>query len=49
MGYVGLRLPDDLLKRIDEIAQKERNPRSAVLRRIIAEALESKSVSCKDS
>ena len=48
MGYVGLRLPDDLLKRIDEIAQKERNPHSTVIRRILTEALENKSQFSKD-
>lgn len=39
MGYVGLRLPDDLIRKIDAIAQKERNPRSTVIRRILSEAL----------
>jgi metal-responsive CopG/Arc/MetJ family transcriptional regulator len=48
MGYVGLRLPDDLLSKIDEIARKERNPRSTVIRRILAEALENKSRFSKD-
>ena len=49
MPYVGLRLPDDLLAKIDDIARKERNPRSTVIRRILAEALENRDRTSKDS
>ena len=39
-GTIGVRLPEDLVKEIDEIANKERNPRSAVIRRLIVLGLE---------
>ncbi|WP_456469374.1 ribbon-helix-helix protein, CopG family [Archaeoglobus sp.] len=40
MKIVGVAVPEELLSKIDEIARRERNPRSAVVRRILAEALE---------
>jgi len=36
---VGVRLPPDLVNKIDEIAKEEKNPRSAVIRRLLVRAL----------
>jgi len=37
---VGVRIPEDLIKEIDKIAKRERNPRSSVIRRLIVLGLE---------
>ena len=36
MGQVVVKLPDELEKKIDEIAKQEYNPKSAVIRRLIS-------------
>jgi len=40
MKMLGVVVPEEMIKRIDEIARKEKNPRSAVVRRLLSEALE---------
>lgn len=45
--YVGLRLPSEMLKKIDEMAQREKNPRSAVIRRPLSTVLDSEELKNK--
>lgn len=40
--HIGLRIPEELISKIDRIAKKEGNPRSAIIRRLLSEALNAK-------
>ncbi|KUJ94013.1 MAG: Transcriptional regulator, CopG family [Archaeoglobus fulgidus] len=37
--HIGVRIPKNLAEAIDRIAKQENNPRSAVIRRLLSEAI----------